>query len=521
MSTSNSNEISPSPSPFNAPKFGTLVPNRIFVGGISASTTQEELYELFSGYGCVKEAKIILDRAGISKGYGFVTFESEEDAKRIQKEESIVLKERKLNIAPAIKKQPFSRVYGSPSTPSERVGSPRPTRSSADWNVVAAATADPSSVIANGTVFYHNGAYYSPGLVLAPTDPNCQYAQPQAYYQLMYSPTMYIPQQYHHYQPATTQWTGQPVRWAAQVGSYGQSPSSHVSTSSSTTASTTSQYIYSMTGGTATTPTTSTGQGTGSVVTSTLASVQPSLSTPSNVGDSSANVANAAPMTAAAVTYSYPPPSLLAQYQPQQCGAGDVTEQMPIMEATPIEQTAPNPQDSVGPTKPVNSTGLGAVVHFVQAWPFPPPSDPDDCHVVPTTNTSSFAQGSFHKAYHRKPQYQPSSSPRKAHPHSFGLLPRPSYRSSPQRRGKSRSAGHHHQFQGYYQQHYGGTVEAPTVMAAAHDANGTAHKTEAPTNGFTNSPLTPPPTPMTPVVDGSSTTMVISETTHRFKSLKL
>lgn len=89
---------------------GTLVPNRIFVGGISANTTEGELMQLFSNYGTVKAAKIIQDRAGVSKGYGFITFESEDDAKRpLREAENIVLRERKLNIAPAIKKQVRTR----------------------------------------------------------------------------------------------------------------------------------------------------------------------------------------------------------------------------------------------------------------------------------------------------------------------------------------------------------------------------------------------------------------------------
>lgn len=70
----------------SAPKFGTLVPNRVFVGGISASTSEAELAQVFSAYGNVKETKIISDRAGVSKGYGFVTFETEEEAKRLQQE---------------------------------------------------------------------------------------------------------------------------------------------------------------------------------------------------------------------------------------------------------------------------------------------------------------------------------------------------------------------------------------------------------------------------------------------------
>lgn len=82
------------------------VPNRIFVGGISAQTTESELAQLFSAYGNVKGTKIIVDRAGVSKGYGFVTFETENEARRIMRDaQCVIFKQRKLNIAPAIKKQ--------------------------------------------------------------------------------------------------------------------------------------------------------------------------------------------------------------------------------------------------------------------------------------------------------------------------------------------------------------------------------------------------------------------------------
>ena len=78
----------------------------MFVGGISSTTTESELHQLFSAFGNVKQTKIIQDRAGVSKGYGFVTFETEEEARRLQVQaDNIMLKERKLNIAPAIKKQ--------------------------------------------------------------------------------------------------------------------------------------------------------------------------------------------------------------------------------------------------------------------------------------------------------------------------------------------------------------------------------------------------------------------------------
>ncbi|XP_031618296.1 protein boule isoform X1 [Contarinia nasturtii] len=105
-----------------APKYGTLIPNRIFVGGISGDTTEAELCRVFSSYGNVKSTKIIVDRAGVSKGYGFVTFETEQEAQRLQADgECVVLRDRKLNIAPAIKKQAVvatnGAVYYAPTQP--------------------------------------------------------------------------------------------------------------------------------------------------------------------------------------------------------------------------------------------------------------------------------------------------------------------------------------------------------------------------------------------------------------------
>lgn len=170
MSTSSAEgSLSPSPVAPNAPKFGTLIPNRIFVGGISANTTEAELHSLFSNYGNVKATKIILDRAGVSKGYGFVTFETEEEARKIQKEaDNIILKDRKLNIAPAIKKQPFTRVF------------------------------EPSPVVPNGTVLYQNGipyAYHNGVAFFAAPDNICTYSGLQANYPVIYPSSLYLPQQ--------------------------------------------------------------------------------------------------------------------------------------------------------------------------------------------------------------------------------------------------------------------------------------------------------------------------------------
>ncbi|CAL4066611.1 unnamed protein product, partial [Meganyctiphanes norvegica] len=216
LSSPASAEVSGSPSPApssignNAPKYGTLVPNRVFVGGISGSTTEQDLLELFSQYGQVKATKIISDRAGVSKGYGFVTFETEDEARRLTQEaDNIMLKDRKLNIAPAIKKQVSDVGY-------MKTYSPRLVDSG-------------SAVVGSGgTVFFGNGAaaytaYGNTGVpILAaatpqeyhPTFPQAQQAPTTPTYQtIMYPQPVYFPQTtYHQYQQQ--QQTVQP-QWGA------------------------------------------------------------------------------------------------------------------------------------------------------------------------------------------------------------------------------------------------------------------------------------------------------------------
>ena len=56
---------------------------QIYVGNMSYGTTEESLTNLFSNYGEVSSVKIITDReTGRAKGFGFVTMENEESAKK-------------------------------------------------------------------------------------------------------------------------------------------------------------------------------------------------------------------------------------------------------------------------------------------------------------------------------------------------------------------------------------------------------------------------------------------------------
>ena len=55
--------------------------NKIFVGGLSWGTDSDGLREACAEYGEVKEARVITDRdTGRSRGFGFVTFDSAEEA---------------------------------------------------------------------------------------------------------------------------------------------------------------------------------------------------------------------------------------------------------------------------------------------------------------------------------------------------------------------------------------------------------------------------------------------------------
>lgn len=55
--------------------------NKVFVGGLSWSTTDQTLLEAFKPHGEIVEAKVITDReTGRSRGFGFVTFQDGQSA---------------------------------------------------------------------------------------------------------------------------------------------------------------------------------------------------------------------------------------------------------------------------------------------------------------------------------------------------------------------------------------------------------------------------------------------------------
>ena len=57
--------------------------DRIFVGGFGIRITENDLLEFFTQFGEVKHIRIIHNRDGFSKGYGFITFSSKEVAQKL------------------------------------------------------------------------------------------------------------------------------------------------------------------------------------------------------------------------------------------------------------------------------------------------------------------------------------------------------------------------------------------------------------------------------------------------------
>ena len=60
--------------------------NKLFVGNINWNASQEDLENIFGEYGELEEVVLIKDENGRSKGFGFVSYVSDDDASKAQGE---------------------------------------------------------------------------------------------------------------------------------------------------------------------------------------------------------------------------------------------------------------------------------------------------------------------------------------------------------------------------------------------------------------------------------------------------
>ncbi len=74
--------------------------NKLFIGNLDFTVTSDDLKALFAQVGTVQDAVVIMDKmTGRSRGFGFVTMGSDDEAKAaIEKFNQYDLKGRKINV---------------------------------------------------------------------------------------------------------------------------------------------------------------------------------------------------------------------------------------------------------------------------------------------------------------------------------------------------------------------------------------------------------------------------------------
>ena len=84
--------------------------NKLYVGGLPYSITEDRLEELFAEHGAVESARVITDKfTGRSRGFGFVEMSSQEEAQTaIDKLNGTDLEGRSLTVNEAKPREPRS-----------------------------------------------------------------------------------------------------------------------------------------------------------------------------------------------------------------------------------------------------------------------------------------------------------------------------------------------------------------------------------------------------------------------------
>jgi hypothetical protein len=72
---------------------------KLYVGNISFTATEEEIWEIFGSVGDVGEVSLVRDELGRNRGFGFVTMRSKEDGEKALKElDGLELAGRNINV---------------------------------------------------------------------------------------------------------------------------------------------------------------------------------------------------------------------------------------------------------------------------------------------------------------------------------------------------------------------------------------------------------------------------------------
>lgn len=95
-------------------------PDKLFVAGVSWATTDASFKTFFAKFGEVTEAQVMREPSGRSRGFGFVTFASE-DIKTKVLTQQLQLDGRKLDIKPAVSKEEIKQQTGESMTDTKKI----------------------------------------------------------------------------------------------------------------------------------------------------------------------------------------------------------------------------------------------------------------------------------------------------------------------------------------------------------------------------------------------------------------
>ena len=85
-------------------------PLKIYIAGLSWSTDERQLRDTFSPFGALSELELIRDNfTGRSRGFAFITFEQEDDARAALALDGHILDRRKLTVSLAIERDAQER----------------------------------------------------------------------------------------------------------------------------------------------------------------------------------------------------------------------------------------------------------------------------------------------------------------------------------------------------------------------------------------------------------------------------
>ncbi|XP_020899358.1 glycine-rich RNA-binding protein 4, mitochondrial isoform X2 [Exaiptasia diaphana] len=97
-------------------------PTRVFIGGLARGTSELELENFFAEYGAITDVRIVCDKhTGVSKGFGFVTYETPESRDSVLIKDKIDYNGRQLRLRLAIRRKGHGQFvtevtdYGSPN----------------------------------------------------------------------------------------------------------------------------------------------------------------------------------------------------------------------------------------------------------------------------------------------------------------------------------------------------------------------------------------------------------------------